>query len=281
MKSIPFKTFVLATAMSAAVYAQEFKTAVQEFKADANASVTIKASYAEIEIEEWNKNKIEVQGIMNIQGLPAEEAKNVFKNWNIHTEATNDKIIITSSSSSFDNEYFFIHNDKYLGNVMVDIPQITAHVFEALDSIHFVLPEIEEFPDLNYNYNYNFNFDSDSMAFDYEEFKKNSEYLKEWQERNKEELERLKEELKANQAEMHKQQKEMEKQIRIITEEAMREKPEKPEKIAKEEMKAREYEIQKILEKRQNIKVKKVLRIKVPKNARLEMDVDYCKITTI
>ena len=45
--------------------------------------------------------------------------------------------------------------------------------------------------------------------------------------------------------------------------------------------KEREYQIKKIMEKRQKVKVKKTIRIKVPKNARLQMDVDYCKITTI
>jgi len=39
--------------------------------------------------------------------------------------------------------------------------------------------------------------------------------------------------------------------------------------------------VKRILENRQKVKIKKTLRIKVPKNAKLEMDVDYCKISTI
>ena len=281
MKSIPFKTTVLALLMWAVGYAQEFKTAVQEFKVGTDANVTVKASFVEIEIEEWNKNKVEVQGIMRVQGLSPEEAGQLFKNWNVQTEETDKGIRITSNSNSFDSENFFMFNDKYLGNIMVDIPMMTTQILDALDSMHFVLPEISEFSDLDLNYNFNFN--SDAIAFDYEEFKKNSEYLQQWQERNKEELKRLKEELKANQAEMRKEQMELKEEMRLMAEEQRKEaqkiqkRPEKPSR----EMNEREEEIQKILEKRERVKVKKILRIKVPKNAKLEMDVDYCKISTI
>ena len=47
------------------------------------------------------------------------------------------------------------------------------------------------------------------------------------------------------------------------------------------EMRERESEIQRIIEKRQEIKIKRIIKIKVPKNAKLEMDVDYCKISTL
>jgi len=50
--------------------------------------------------------------------------------------------------------------------------------------------------------------------------------------------------------------------------------------VEKEVMK-RQTEIQKILAERQKIKVKRTLKVKMPKNAKLEMDVDYCKITTV
>jgi len=45
--------------------------------------------------------------------------------------------------------------------------------------------------------------------------------------------------------------------------------------------KEREFEVQRIMRDRQKVKIKKILRIKVPRNAKLEMDVDYCKISTI
>ena len=82
-----------------------------------------------------------------------------------------------------------------MGNVVVDIPEISGMVVDILDSMNFVLPEFENFPDFDMNMNPNIQFNTDSIAFDYEEFKNNSEYLAEWQERNKEQLEKLKKEL--------------------------------------------------------------------------------------
>lgn len=298
MKKLQFRILLIAGLGFGLAHAQEFKTPVSEFQVANEAKVIIDASYTEIEIEEWNKNRIEVQGVMHVEGLSESEAKNIFDSWEIITEKRGNTVEITANSDSFGNEFFFIHNDKYLGNVVVDIPEISAHVLEALDSIHVVLPEISDFPDIEYNFDFSTNLDYESLSFDYEEFKNNSAYLKEWQERNKEQLQRMKEELKERHLEMAEQQKEMEKQIIVIQEKARIKAEQEIERqtqqverqarmaekeareIEKEVMK-RQTEIQRILEDRQKIKVKRTLKVKMPKNAKLEMDVDYCKITTV
>ena len=302
MKNTPFKLGAIACLLSMSLYAQRFETPVQEYKANSDVAITIEASYAEIEIIEWNKNKVEVQGIMEVQGLPEEKAKDLFKDWDISAQATPDKISIRSVSSNFGNEYFFINSDKYLGNVVVDIPHISGMIVDIMDSVNFVLPEFENFPDIDINIPQSFHFDHDSIAFDFEEFQNSSDYLEQWQERNKGDLERLKAELKKNNAEMALNQKEMQREIeraKVEVQNAMKEvrkemieaevkvkremehyKAERQRMIEKG-AKEREYQVKKIMEKRHSVKVKKTIRIKVPKNARLEMDVDYCKITTI
>jgi len=137
------------------------------------------------------------------------------------------------------------------------------------------------------------------LAFDFKEFEKNSEYLKKWQVEHKEEMKKLKAELKENQAKMAIEQREMQNELREIQREAMEEarvqareaqaqarvaqrqvQKERAAMIA-EGAKAREYEVQRIMRDRQKVKIKKTLRIKVPRNAKLEMDVDFCKISTI
>jgi Skp family chaperone for outer membrane proteins len=248
---------------------------------------------------------------MSIQGLPENEAKEVFDSWDISAQANANKITIRSSSSNFGNEFFFINNDKYLGNIIVDIPEISDKVIGMLDSIHFVLPELDNFPDVDLNFNPNFQIAGDSIAFDFEEFQNNTEYLEKWQEEHKEEMERIKKELKESRSELAQRQKEMKIEIR----EAQREELEKAriharevqreamqearihareaqqqvrEEMQRERQRAieegareREYQVQRILRDRQKVKIKKTLRIKVPKNAKLEMDVDYCKISTV
>jgi hypothetical protein len=306
MKKIPFKLIVLAGLVTMGMTAQRFETPLQEYKVSSDAEISIEASYAEIEIEEWSKNKVEIQGVMDVQGLPQDEAESLFNSWDISTQAVSNKITIRSISSNYGNEYFFINNDKYLGNVVIDIPEISGMVVDILDSMNFVLPEFENFPDFDFNMNPNFRFNEDSIAFDYEEFKKNGEYLKEWQERNKEQLYRLKKELKENQAEIAIQQKEIQQEVREAQKEVQKEMKQVQKEIqeeikqAQKEMKKemyraqleakteiernaseREHEVRRIMNERQKVKVKKTLVIKVPKNAKLEFDVDYCKISTV
>lgn len=298
MKNLRYSIALVLSLFFGTLSSQEFKTALNEFKVDENATISIEASYAEIEIEEWNKNKVEVQGIMSIQGMSKEEAKGIFDTWQIETESTGKKVSIRANSNAFGDEYFFIHNDKFIGNVIVDVPEISAQVLEALDSIHFVLPEIAEFPDIDYDFHFDFDMDYEALNFDYEAFKEDSEYLKEWQERNREQFERLKKELKEKKPELAEQQKQLKKEIIIIQKQAMEEAAREIEVHAREieehsreieeqaremeaEMRERESEIQRIIEKRQEIKIKRIIKIKVPKNAKLEMDVDYCKISTL
>jgi len=299
MKRTHFKLLVLSFSLSLSCFAQQYTKPLQEFKVGSNSTISIEASYAEIEIVEWNKNKVEVEGIMSIQGLPEDEAKDIFDSWDISAQADAEKITIRSSSSNFGNEYFFINSDKYLGNVVVEVPEISERVIDMIDSIHFVLPEFENFPDINFDFNQNFEFAGDSIAFDYEEFQKNSEYLEQWQEEHKEQMKKIKEELKENQVEIARQQKQMQREIKEVQREAMEEarmytreaqmEAREGQKQVREERarmiekgaREREYQVQRILQDRQKVKIKKTLRIKVPRNAKLEMDVDYCKISTI
>jgi len=299
MKRKHFKILILLFSITLSIQAQQFTKPLQEFKVGSNTEISIEASYAEIEIIEWNKNKVEVEGIMTIQGLPEDEAQDIFDSWDISAQANADKISIRSSSSNFGNEYFFINSDKYVGNVIVDVPEISERVIDIIDSIHFVLPEFENFPDIEFEMNENFVFSGDSIAFDYEEFQKNSEYLIEWQEENKEQMKVIKRELKENQVQMARQQKEMQREIKEMQKEVIQEARlhvreaqmearevqrhvrEENVRVRSESDREREHEVKRIIENRQKVKIKRTLIIKVPRNAKLEMDVDYCKISTI
>ena len=303
MKNTQFKLLIIGLSLSVSSFAQQFIKPIQEFKVGSNSTIAIEASYAEIEIIEWNKNKVEVEGVMSIQGVPEAEAQAIFDSWDISAQATTDDLRIRSSSTNYGNEYFFIHNDKYKGNVIVDLPDVGSMVVDIIDSMHFVLPEFENFPDIELNMSPNFQIHGDSLAFDYEEFERNSEYLAQWQEEHKDQMKKLKQELKKNQAEIEIQQKEIQKEIKEIQREEMekarihlqeakaearisqreeqREIHRERSRLIEEGAMKREYEVQRIIRDRQKVKIKKTLRIKVPRNAKLEMDVDYCKISTI
>ncbi|WKK64783.1 hypothetical protein [Lutimonas zeaxanthinifaciens] len=302
MKTMQFKLFILGFALSIGAYAQQFTKPLQEFKVGGNTTVSVEASYAEIEIIEWNKNKVEIEGLMSVQGLPEEEAKKIFESWDISVQADANKIKIRSNASNFGNDYFFINSDKYLGNVIVDIPEVTARIVDIMDSVEFVMPDFESFPEMDMAMIQSFQFAGDSIAFDFEDFEYDAEDLKKWQEEHKEEMKKLQEELKKNKVILAEEQRKIQIEMKEIQKEAMkqareaqqmaREAQREAEREARRHMteerarmiekgaKEREREVQRIMRDRQKVKIKKTLRIKVPKNAKLEMDVDYCKIIT-
>lgn len=306
MKTMQFKLFFLGFALSIGAYAQQYTKPLQEFKVGSNTTVSVEASYAEIEIIEWNKNKVEIEGLMSVQGLPENEAQKIFESWDISVQADADKIKIRSNASNFGNEYFFINSDKYLGNVIVDIPEITARISDIMDSVEFVMPDFESFPEIDMDMIQSFQIAGDSIAFNFEY---DADDLKKWQEEHKEEMKKLQEELKKNKVitveqhrKMHDEQRKIQIEMKEIQKEAMeqareaqkmaREAQREAEQEARRHMteerarliekgaKEREREVQRIMRDRQKVKIKKTLRIKVPKNAKLEMDVDYCKIIT-
>lgn len=302
MKTMQFKLFILGFALSIGSYAQQYSKPLQEFKVGSNTTVSIEASYAEIEIIEWNKNKVEIEGLMSVQGLPEEEAQRMFDSWDISVQADADQIKIRSNASNFGNEYFFINSDKYLGNVVVDIPEVTARIVDIMDSVEFVMPDFESFPEMDMAMVQSFQIAGDSIAFNFEDFEYDAEDLKKWQEEHKEEMKKLQEELKKNKVVMAEEHRKMHIEIKEMQKEAMKQAREAQVKAreahreaeieARKQMteerarmiekgaKERQKEVQRIMRDRQKVKIKKTIRIKVPRNAKLEMDVDYCKIIT-
>lgn len=288
--------------LGSGLMAQEYSTPTQYFDVKSQSTVTIEASYCEIEIEEWNKNRVEVTGTMRVQGLDEEEAKEIFDRWEVNTSYHDDQVTIHASGSDSGNEYFFIHNDKYVGNIVVDVPTMAPEITAIIDSIHVVLPPIAAFPDIEYAESFSF---SGDFNFDYEKFKSDPDYLKEWQEENAEKIEEFVEEINERNAEiserhaemrerqmemekraMERQKEAIERQAELMKKQEMRmeeivERAEAQAERAEAMIAERETEIRRILEERQKVKVKRILKIKVPKNAKLVMDVDYCKITTI
>ena len=69
MKKTRYNLLLAMGLFTAIAGAQEFKTPVSEFQVNNQATISIEASYTEIEIEELNRNRVEVQGVMQIEGL--------------------------------------------------------------------------------------------------------------------------------------------------------------------------------------------------------------------
>ena len=144
------------------------------------------------------------------------------------------------------------------------------------------------FPEIEFDFDHDIHINVDSLAFDYEEFKKNGAYLADWQERNKEQLKKIKEEIKETrrealeeQEELREEMRELHKELRVqariqaeearIQAEAIRKNAEKERRMAREELiqikrienqHKRDQEIQKIIEKATKAEGKENLKIK-------------------
>jgi uncharacterized coiled-coil protein SlyX len=301
MRKLKYNIWIILFLTALMAKAQEYEKPVQEFNVKKGATIKIKASYQEIEIEEWNKNKVSIQGIFRAEGLSKNEARSVFDQWNINSMKEGNTVEINSKSYGFGDSYFFLNNNKYLGPLDFEINDLNTVVGVELDSVFF-MPSIEEFPDLDYDFN--FDFGVDTITFDFEKFLSDKEYMKEWQEKNKAQFKKLEKELKAhkkyaeqntlqaekmaqiNQARLEKMAAANEKRVKELEkrnakrQKLIEERNKKLAKRQKEMMVLREQRLNEIMKKRSKINVKKILRIKVPKGAKLEMDVDNCRIVT-
>jgi hypothetical protein len=213
MNLIKYKTktllllFVLCLQM---LSAQKFKEAFkQEITVNKNAEVSLVANYADIEIIEWNKKKISVEAVMEVEGVPKESAESHFDNWRIEVKEKNDKVkIISKSNHAFPG--FDYYNDFDFEPIVFEMPEISIESLGILDSLSYSLPEIT-FPKGTISYFEidndsifsNFNFANNSLiihldslkngkdfshildSFDFDNMKKTQEYLKKWQEKNK------------------------------------------------------------------------------------------------
>jgi hypothetical protein len=290
-----------------AVSAQEYEKPIQEFNVKKGATIKINASYQEIEIEEWNKNKVVIQGVFMADGLSKNEARSAFDQWNINSLKEGNTVEINSKSYGFGDSYYFLNNNKYLGPLNFEIDNLNTVVGVKLDSVFF-MPSIEEFPDFDFD----FDFGADTITFDFERFQNDKEYMKEWQEKNKLRMKELQKKLKEDQDLIQERNLEVQKRIQeqnerrtellaelnkkrseaIIKQNAERQKAiekrnemrmkrnQKLNERQSEIMAKRSVRLNQIMERRSKVKVKKILRIKIPKGAKLEMDVDNCRIVT-
>jgi hypothetical protein len=312
MKSLPYKIklFFALCIVSFTIEAQSVdKKYTEEFSTANDVLVDIDTRYTDVIIETWNKNKVEIEATISIEGANEKKKQSIINNWKFKALGNKSKVEITSKSE-IDN-IIKLSGDVHIIDSDIDLrmddfvfPDISIENLAILDSINFVVPDVAHFVDpiiISRSDSYSFNFDS--LPFDYEKFKKDQNYLKEWQEQMKQHMEKMKiewkeqavvskesavkmkEKLEKVQVERQKLMEERQKQLA----ERQKEIAERQKEMAKvrkeinerkrEELAERRVEVKKILEERDKIKIKRVIRIKAPKDAKFNMNVKYGTIS--
>ncbi|MEZ4842485.1 MAG: hypothetical protein R2821_13495 [Flavobacteriaceae bacterium] len=312
MKSLPYKIklfFALCT-VSFTIEAQSVdKKYTEEFSTANDVLVDIDTRYTDVIIETWNKNKVEIEATISIEGANEKKKQSIINNWKFKALGNKSKVEITSKSEidniiKLSGDIHIIDSDIDLRMDDFVFPDISIENLAILDSVNLVVPDVIQFPDpivIPEVDVYHFTFDS--LPFDYEKYKKDKNYLKEWQEQMKQHMEKMniewkeqavvaaenvartKERLEEMQVE---RQKIMEERQKLLAE-RQKERVEIQKEIAKvrkeinerkrEELAERRIEIKKILEERDKIKIKRIVRIKAPKDAKFNMNVKYGTIS--
>ena len=296
MKHKSYKNIItlFAICFIGTIFAQKFdKKFTEKFKVNKDVKVAINASNTDINVTTWNKNEVQVQAFIEIEGLSKKEAEKYFKDWNFEALGNTSKVKITSKGSNSlgsGNDFIFFNDMDF------KFPEIEMPDFEAI-----VIPEM--------NFDFDFNFDGMQILEDLEDLDeivgKDGKYSFEWNDgedkitiKSKKEWEAFKKSKKYKELKekMSVKKTKMKKKF-ALTKEKMKKKIAKAKleikKIDKEKIK-KEFVIakEKIMKMRmqhgsnanditingKKIKIKKRLEIKVPKNATFNLNTRHCKV---
>ncbi|QLG46352.1 hypothetical protein [Costertonia aggregata] len=285
-------------------YAQKSKTFNETFNVSENAVLDINTSHADIEFETWDKNQVVVEAVIEIEGATDAEAEDYFNNGIIDIKGNSKKIEINTRT---ENSWFFKHsagkshdfdfnfNGQMLQDILVDIPEMPD--FPEV----IVLDEIRELPPMP---------PMPIQNFDYKAYKKDGEkYLKKWKKEFDKNFDAdYKKQMEEWGERMAERAEERKKRIKI----RMEERKQRLEERA-EEMKSRREKIHEIRSsiiskgkrldstrylfidsddldngpniffgsssgKAKNYKVKKTIKIKLPKSTKIQMNVRHGEV---
>ncbi|MFC7356834.1 hypothetical protein ACFQO1_03975 [Jejudonia soesokkakensis] len=135
--------------------------------------VAVNTAYTNIIFETWNKNKVEVEATVEGENLTKEEKAEILDSWNLEVLGNSNRVVISSfPQQSWGNVNALSNLDalkelEFLGPMLKDMPMLTTMKVPAF-------PE-----DLMRDFG--------NLQFDYEAFQKNEEgYMKKWEQEVKE-----------------------------------------------------------------------------------------------
>jgi hypothetical protein len=312
MKTYKHNFLALILLFSTVLFAQKQDKKVSEsFNVNSDVVVDITARYTDVVIETWNKNVVSVEGQWEVEGLNKEDSNGLFESVDFEALGSKDKVIITAKSSHEHSliEYEMENLDFHFKfDSISNIGDVFSHDF------HFEMPEmpnmpktpeapeIPEVPEIVLSHLSKIEFDHEAYEKDkegyMESFKKKQEaweeemeekiepQLKEyeekiklWEEKNAPRMKDMEEKLAKWHKENEPKMKEFELKIDAWEKEnahkikAFEEKMEKMGKKMEEKYSA-------LLElKHKNgegaARIKKSLLIKIPKNAKVKLDVRF------
>ncbi|GAA3585948.1 hypothetical protein [Snuella lapsa] len=307
--NITFKVLALSFFMAGSMFAQQKLTKVsQAIKVNKNVTIDLNTSYCNIVFDTWNKDVVEIEAYIEGEDLDEKDMQDVLKTWNVDVDATANEIAIrTKDKGNFSHVWVYDHegDDGYATHAILeelklelaDIPDLDIDVeIPDVPEIPEIpeIPELPELPELPEGVH--------KMHFDYEAYKKDGEkYLKEWaksfeanfgkdyakkmevwgEKFGEEWGDNYKERMKEWRA-RHAEKMERKREHMVVIRQSHEKAREAHMKAREKHMKAREklaksrrVVIEKMIDGKTESKVKKTIVIKMPKNAKLKVNVRH------
>lgn len=302
---ILFKAF-LCVLVGFSGYGQEkTKTYKETFNVGGETVLNIDTSHADIEFETWDKNEVEVTAVVELEGASDAEAKTFFERDVVKIYGNSKEIQVKTEGSSFSvlggNSFSFGDFDFVVPDAPMVEPFFHDIEIPELPEV-FVLPDLPPIPPVPLAH------------FDYEAYKKDGEaYLKKWKksfdksfsedyqkklEEWSKKMEEMSEERKKQREELLKQREEMRKEARAVREEAREareEARERREEARAERNEERRHRVSRSIRihngddsnifyfssddgENKEYKVKKRIKIKMPKSVKLKMNVRHGEV---
>jgi hypothetical protein len=168
--------FAILTMGLTAYGQKQVKTYNENFLVTDATVLDIDTSHADLEFETWDKDQIQIEAKIEVEGMTQVEADTYFKNEGFEIFGNSQKVSIRTGS---ENTFFLANRLGGLNGMHFEFPEVPAMHMDSLLQHMTVLPEIAEMA---------------AMApmppmppipaeeFDYAAFKKDGEkYLKKWQ----------------------------------------------------------------------------------------------------
>lgn len=183
MKTYKYRLVVFLILLTVLAQAQTFDKKIEEkFKVNSDVEIVINASNMDVDIETWNRNEVSVEAVMEVEGVDKKEAEKILKNWKFEALGNKSKVKITSLSNNthyeFNHDFDFDFDHDFDFNF--DFPEIDVEI------PHFEMPEMPEFPEMPEMP------EMQEFEFDYQAYKNDSTYLKNYKMRVAEGVEKFK-----------------------------------------------------------------------------------------
>jgi len=315
-KTIVSKTLMVSalfTILGAAAQTQK-KTYSETFSVDKNTVINVNTSHADIEFDTWNKNQVSVEAVIELEGVTEEEAQRYFENNGIKILGNSSEIEISTKNTAswgphvagvpgLDEDFVIEIPEVAPFFADIEIPDLPAiPQMEALPPMPPLPPmdfgefDYEEYQERGEAYleewseQFRESFDeewAEHMKEWGEQYKANMEEYREIQEEYRKEHEEMREERLMEQEEMRKEAQEIRREAKELQKEALKE----ARKMQEEERRIHRNVI--ISGNRPNVpkvyyyspdgksgkyKVKRTIKIKMPKSVKLNMNVRHGEV---